>query len=213
MCTTHSLYAWTQRKFVLGCMLYFLLLANGAFALPKSPSLGLNDLSHPGVSWSLSKEQHWTANASRLSLVPLQASLLNGDLHGLTTVSSFHAVPCNGEGISCLIALYSVIAYVLVITPIALLGAIIGHFAHFYPMRKAGNLALYPWLLVPPGFGLFNYSEVNNGEWLLLLAVVTLTSLVLATAGQVFGKRRLRNAGNLIYLAALAALVAAIVLS
>ncbi len=195
------------------CSLFLLLLANGAFALPKSPFLGLNDDSQSKSGPLFSSKQPLSASAPLLGSMPFQASLLNVELNGLTTVTPLHVVPCHGEGMLCLVGLYSGITYVLFITPIALLSAGIGQGTHNHSLRNFGNIALYPWLWVPPALDLIGSSELYDGEWLLPGAAVTTIGLLIATTGQAIGKHQLRNSGNITYLVGIAASLVGLLLS
>ena len=118
--------------------------------------------------------------------VPIRSWASVVGLQGLTQVALFHVLP---SGTDVLLLLYA-----LLITPAALLLALIGQIGDWRKLRNVGNLIVSPWLLVPPAFGLIfaDHSPVrfgSGGENILLSILYTMTGLSMLV-GVFFRKSR-----------------------
>ena len=188
--------------FVLSKMLCFLLIIQPAFALPKSPFLGLKGDSAPGDSLLQPAQIESQASEFLLTSKPFLSSPYELQLNGLNNVALFHGFHCDGF---CMLAL----TYIILGTPILLSFLIIGQASGNDAWRNASNIGLYPWLVVPPaylGFELiddaYQYPENYEVDDLLMTLsfVGTASGLILATVGQATDNHRMRDTGNFTYL-------------
>ncbi len=176
-------------------MLSFALAVSPAFALPKSPFLGMNDDSAPQIQ--LLERVHFVPDSSlprSLQSPYLQISASNASLYSIQQVALFHGL---GEGAE----LFAVLGLIMFIGPFLAIG---GQLTDHHTVRNVGNVMSYPWLVIPPVFGILGSVELQDSAFLIVGGIVTTIGLLMATAGQIAdGGQKMRNIGNWTYLGGL----------
>ena len=173
-------------------MLSLTLALSPAFALPKSPFLGLDDASAPKMR--LLQPSDVNSPFASFDALPMQTSMLaspsNIGLYHLQNVGLFHGIDEVG------IILFWIAITTIVVGPFC---AIIGQAKGNHGLRNFGNIISYPWLLVPPGFMFNDGMGVPDSDsrarriYFTVMGSINAASLLTATIGEIAGKHQIHT--------------------